>query len=272
MSVMKPGCVLLTALSFASVCMAIDRDDRLSAKKAPAQKDAPKNPSTVDRQGRPEVESVRKASSIVGAEVQAPNGQSLGTVEELALDLDKGLLAAVLIKTREGGDKVFAVPPSSLKSEKSKLILKNDLGHPITRQKALGGSPGFAEIQGEKIHNTKGKSLGTLDDLAIDLTSGIIAYAAVSNPELAKEEHLPIPLSAFVVKPDADAWILELPDDILVETPRIPRADWPEKIDRGWVEYVHVRYGQSPFGGVRRELRAESHSDAADQKSDSDSN
>jgi hypothetical protein len=36
----------------------------------------------------------------------------------------------------------------------------------------------------------------------------------------------------------------------------LKKGEWPEEISRAWVEYVHVRYGRSPLGGVQRERRA----------------
>jgi hypothetical protein len=44
---------------------------------------------------------------------------------------------------------------------------------------------------------------------------------------------------------------IEVPDnmpalEVLENTRPFPARQWPEKIDRGWVEYVHVRYGRSP--------------------------
>lgn len=126
----------------------------------------------------------------------------------------------------------------------------------------------YSAVRGTPIQNLKGKDLGTLADLAIGAESGLIAYAAIDNPQVNSDAYLPVPLSAFVVRPGARAWIMELPEDIFAHTPTVPHSEWPEQIDRSWVEYVHVRYGRSPFGGVRQALRTETHEGEAVRQSD----
>jgi hypothetical protein len=105
--------------------------------------------------------------------------------------------------------------------------------------------------------NGKGTSLGHVEDFAIAARWGLIAYAAVMVSGEPEARLYPIPLSAFVVKPGAQAWTLELPKDILEGTPTCDAQSWPETVSRSWVEYVHVRYGRSTFGGVRNELHAQ---------------
>lgn len=137
---------------------------------------------------------------------------------------------------------------------------QRDGGNADKRQRAEQTPVGFAlltRLQGTSVVNGKGAPLGKIEDFAIAPRLALVAYAAVDHKAGSAETLLPIPLSAFVVKPGAKSWVLELPDDILANTPTIARRAWPEQIDRAWVEYVHVRYGRSPFGGVRDQLRAQ---------------
>jgi sporulation protein YlmC with PRC-barrel domain len=118
----------------------------------------------------------------------------------------------------------------------------------------------FASLKSLKempVTNAAGEDVGKIVDFAIARDTGLIAYAALACsclPDTADKLY-PIPLSALVVKPEAKAWILELPLDVLAGTPTFQVNEWPEKIERAWVEYVHVRYGRSPFGGVRSEAK-----------------
>lgn len=103
------------------------------------------------------------------------------------------------------------------------------------------------------VENSQAKPLGHIVDFAIAKTESEIAYAAFQRVDGNDEQSTlyPVPLAAFVVKPARDAWILELPADILENTPTFSRDAWPTELDRGWVEYVHVRYGSAAIGGVQ---------------------
>jgi len=140
---------------------------------------------------------------------------------------------------------------------------------PYQREKAkpdaapdIGSGVGFvtlASVRGVAVKNARGDELGTVSDMAVSVDKGLIGYVAVACScfDDAAGKLFPIPLTAFVVKPGEKAWILELPLDVLANTPTFSEQQWPEKIDRGWVEYVHVRYGRSPFGGAESQLRVE---------------
>jgi sporulation protein YlmC with PRC-barrel domain len=115
------------------------------------------------------------------------------------------------------------------------------------------------KLIGTAIHNNRGEDLGKIADFAIATEHGLLAYVAMTCTcfDDAADKLFPVPLSAFVVRPESRAWRLELPLEVLEGTKPFPVRQWPEKIDRGWVEYVHVRYGRSPFGGVRTQPQAE---------------
>jgi hypothetical protein len=48
---------------------------------------------------------------------------------------------------------------------------------------------------------------------------------------------------------------MELPEGILENTPTMKKSQWPTTVPLAWSEYVSVRYGHSPTGGVQLELR-----------------
>ena len=128
---------------------------------------------------------------------------------------------------------------------------EQDAGYALVSLKKLINKP---------IRNNQREELGKVSDFAVATEQGLLAYVAMTCTCFgdAAEKYYPVPLSAFVVQPEADAWLLELPLEVLENTPAFRARSWPEKIDRGWVEYVHVRYGRSPFGGVRTQPHAES--------------
>jgi hypothetical protein len=98
-----------------------------------------------------------------------------------------------------------------------------------------------------------GKPLGRIYDFAIT-SRGDIAYAGLAKGDNAERLH-PVPASAFIVPGGNAEWRLDLPPDIVNNTPTFAAVDWPKTLDRGWLEYVHVRYGRSVFDGVNRSPR-----------------
>ena len=80
-------------------------------------------------QGTPRLGELRRANRIIGSEIQDSQGQKIGKVKDLALDLQNGRIAEVIVAT--GGalgmdEKIAAVPPESFicGSEKRVLQLK----------------------------------------------------------------------------------------------------------------------------------------------------
>lgn len=118
----------------------------------------------------------------------------------------------------------------------------------------------WSELSDLPVTDADGKAIGNIRDFALSDRGNSIAYAAVTFLEESKAKtdgeakrlHA-IPLGAFVVKPGVKAWELELPEGILADAPGFSGDKWPDKIGRGWIEYVHVRYGRSAVGGVRSE-------------------
>lgn len=115
----------------------------------------------------------------------------------------------------------------------------------------------WSKLRNRAVVNREKQALGSIVDLAIAVPGGHIGYAAMSSPDLPVEQLRPMPLSAFVTPPGEHHWLLELPEDIVKNTATFARGAWPRALDQGWVEYVHVRYGRSPFEGVRLEPHGE---------------
>ncbi len=123
----------------------------------------------------------------------------------------------------------------------------------------------MTELLNEVIHDDHGKEIGRIQDFAISAEGNRVGYAAVALHETADQESSDeadklhaVPLGAFVAKPGAKAWVLELPEGIFANTPAFKRdGEWPQKVSRAWIEYVHVRYGRPAVGGVRTEERGE---------------
>ena len=103
--------------------------------------------------------------------------------------------------------------------------------------------------------NVNGNNAGRVVDFGVTSSKGAITYAvfAPSLGNTSDDGLYPIPLAAFVVPEEPIKWILELPEDILANTPTFKKNPWPNRVPLAWTEYVNVRYGRSPSGGVQSE-------------------
>lgn len=286
----------LKEFAFILVCLGLfaaaqNEEQARSRSKAAPQKAGEQAPVPRNAHGEPQLDGVQQANALIGKSIQMPGARAQAKVEDVLLDLNTGRVAVVVFKAE--GQSQFALPPTALsvdaktKSLTSKVTSEQlktaawDAGQSDKQQLdklyQLFGQEAYpqkqepagkrvdrklvsvAKLQGVPVHNTKGEPLGAVSDVGIALNEGLIAYVAVSCScfDDAGGKLFPVPLSAFVIKPDSKAWILELPLDVLANTPTFAEKHWPEKIDRGWVEYVHVRYGRSPFGGAQHQLREE---------------
>lgn len=111
-----------------------------------------------------------------------------------------------------------------------------------------------SELWGRKIVDRQGQSIGELNDFAIVPGSGEVVYATLRLSEHSHDDPLHVlPLPAVVVpEKTGRTWMIELDRDQLPSMQSFSAASWPTKIDRGWTEYIHVRYGKSPLNGIQR--------------------
>lgn len=120
----------------------------------------------------------------------------------------------------------------------------------------------LTELLDMRINDPQERKIGEVRDFAISDRKNRIAYAAIALDEGTKEKAernadrlYAIPLGAFVAPPDARAWELELPEGMLEDASAFSGGGWPETVDRGWIEYLRIRYGRAAVGGVQSEER-----------------
>ncbi|MBX9791047.1 MAG: PRC-barrel domain-containing protein [Pirellulales bacterium] len=248
----------------------------------------------------PQLGPIAHTGKLVKMKVADERGRLIGQVDDLLLDLGGGRIALVLVSPVDGKGQVllparqFVFPhddshltfkasaqpleatprwknegPSTQFNRAAIADIHRRAGQKMYRVKpdAADLTAWFSGIAQQKVENTAGAEIGNVVDFAVTLPDAALAYAAVSCNCFADSEQklFPIPLSALVVEPGAKAWILELPLDIVERTPTFAKDAWPTTIDRGWVEYVHVRYGRSPLEGVRDRLRGGSTGQTTDK-------
>ncbi|MCE9555700.1 MAG: hypothetical protein K8T91_20310 [Planctomycetes bacterium] len=242
----------------------------LDAHTTPARAAEPAKPATAENagKGKSDLESgpVHSALALIGAVVKTRGGEEFGRINDISLDIGRGTVAAIhVLPTTPLGGK-----PESLSMPITKLQWTNAGGDIVVNTQP--GTPSalsspsdpddtsrvvlFSTLGDIPIHNARGDKLGYINDFGIAPQRARIMYAVmILEAEASTADTLyPIPLAAFVVRANTKHWIMELPEGILENTPTIKKSQWPTTVPLAWSEYVSVRYGHSPTGGVQLEL------------------
>lgn len=123
----------------------------------------------------------------------------------------------------------------------------------------VGGQPNFSgpgpevmaadTLQGDNVVNTKGESLGEIEDIMLDVPSGRIAYAVLSFGGLMGmgDKLFAIPWSALTLDADRKCFVLDIDKDRLKNAPGFDKDHWPSMADTTWAEQVHSFYNRTPY-------------------------
>ncbi len=107
----------------------------------------------------------------------------------------------------------------------------------------------FSLLRRRGIVDSNGESIGKLVDFAIESGKGDIIYCVI---ECTDKKHRAIPLGAFVMPENNYRWTIELSSSQIFDFPGFDLEAPPTHIDRGWAEYVAVRYGRDGLQEVAK--------------------
>lgn len=115
------------------------------------------------------------------------------------------------------------------------------------------------ELDGRIVRDTDWQLMARIKEVIVE-PSGHWRVAYLSLGELNKaddDQRLAVPMAAFAQKTLSPTWLLDVPGSAELLKKTFTRGEWPVEIDRGWTEFVHVKYGTAPDGGLQ-DLRDES--------------
>ena len=220
--------------------------------------------------------SVRLLSDLLAEKPDAEKGV---TRKDVVLDLEIGQVALQVISwkhTDDAPETVATVPfmqdldresvtkltrglsdkaPRTLNRQLAATVYK-EFGRDLYWSKHLGRLPadahgnfdrerfeliGFAELKGKKVVDADNDPIGKVADIGIDETNGTIAYCVVQSEDKSLRA---IPVGAFVERDSKKDWKIELELEQVMLFEPFTEGKPPQKIDRGWQEYVAVRYGR----------------------------
>jgi len=124
--------------------------------------------------------------------------------------------------------------------------------------KNLGARPGPAlmgadTLIGNEVYNMANESLGTIKELMIDMSSGMINYAVLSyGGFLGMGDRLfAVPWRALTLDTANKRFTLSATKEQLKNAPGFDKDHWPSMADTTWASSVHNFYGVKTTGRVQ---------------------
>jgi sporulation protein YlmC with PRC-barrel domain len=106
-----------------------------------------------------------------------------------------------------------------------------------------------ATLHGDNVVNAGGDSLGKIEAIMLDVTSGRIAYAVLSFGGVfgIGTKLFAIPWSALTLDAANKRFVLHAAKDQLENAPGFDKDHWPAMADQSWAAAVHTYYHVKPY-------------------------
>jgi sporulation protein YlmC with PRC-barrel domain len=111
-------------------------------------------------------------------------------------------------------------------------------------------------LEGNQVVTSDGEDVGKISDIMLDVRSGRIAYAVLSEGGflgMGTTLHA-IPWSALTLDTDAKCFRVDIAAQQLKDDPGFDKEHWPSMEDTAWGTQLHQYYNRQPYwtptGGV----------------------
>jgi sporulation protein YlmC with PRC-barrel domain len=100
-------------------------------------------------------------------------------------------------------------------------------------------------LRGDDVVDTRGESLGKIEDFMIELQSGKVGYAVMSFGGVLGigDKLFAVPWSALRVDTNEKRFVLDSSREKLERAPGFDKKHWPDFADPGWASTVERYYG-----------------------------
>jgi sporulation protein YlmC with PRC-barrel domain len=106
-------------------------------------------------------------------------------------------------------------------------------------------------IISDKLENSQGEELGTIDNLMINLSTGMVEYVVVEFGAFlgVGGKLFAIPFADLRIDPKKQMFIIDRDKDYLKDSPGFDKTHWPDTNDHSYFENVRMYYGSDvpPF-------------------------
>ena len=118
----------------------------------------------------------------------------------------------------------------------------------------VGEGPGpdvmaAATLDGNKVMTSDGEHVGKISDIMLDVRSGRIAYAVLSEGGflgMGSKYHA-IPWSALTLDTAEKCFIVDIAAARLKDDPGFDKDHWPSMADSSWATTLHGYYNRTPY-------------------------
>ena len=107
---------------------------------------------------------------------------------------------------------------------------------------------GADTLLGNNVYNRKGKDLGDIKEIMLDMSNDKVCYAVLSFGGLLGmgEKLFAVPWKALRLNTVNKRFELDVEKDRLENAPGFDKGDWPDMADQSWVNEIHTYYGTKP--------------------------
>jgi sporulation protein YlmC with PRC-barrel domain len=125
----------------------------------------------------------------------------------------------------------------------------------------VGAGPGpevmaAATLDGNKVMSSDGQDLGKISDIMLDVRSGRIAYAVLTEGAflgMGGTLHA-IPWRSLTLDTDRKCFRLDATAEQVKSSPGFDKDHWPAMADRAWGTSVHQFYHREPYWEATRSV------------------
>ncbi|MDE1179065.1 PRC-barrel domain-containing protein [Paraburkholderia sp.] len=125
----------------------------------------------------------------------------------------------------------------------------------------MGDGPGpdimaAATLDGNKVMSSDGEDVGKISDIMLDVRSGRIAYAVLSEGGflgMGSTLHA-IPWTALTLDTDQKCFHVDILAQRLKDDPGFDKDHWPSMADTQWGLSTHTYYNRQPYWSATRDV------------------
>lgn len=211
-----------------------------------------------------------RASKVIGMEVQNPQGQGLGKISDMVVDMNTGDVRYAVLEFDPGifkGERLFAVPTTQLRMAADRDTISYNMSPDKLEKAAVPRSdwnaawrdPNYlasldkvwgitqpsrgavahrvSDLIGKDVNNREGKKIGEIEELVVNMATQKVHYAVLEfDPSLAaREQNYAFPLRAFDLTLDRDRLVLDVDKGRLQAMKAFTDSRYSSLNDRTWV-------------------------------------
>lgn len=104
-------------------------------------------------------------------------------------------------------------------------------------------------LEGDKVLNRAGETLGKIEHIMLDVQGGRVAYAVMSVGGVLGigDKLFAIPWGALTLDADRKCFVLDAAKESFEDAPGFDKDHWPAMADQAWASDLHRYYEVSPY-------------------------